>query len=122
MTIIQGDIGRPIYVPTTFDLSSNTELEIKFTSPDGTVKFTKNKTVDGVSAPAVDSPALPANTNTGFSGGVFPANTYMLYTTVGGEFSHESGLWPLCTAYTDATKYYQSDPPDGLLEVNEACD
>ena len=122
MSIKVGDIGRPIYVPTSFDLSSNTELEIKFTSPDGQTKFSKTKTSDGVTAPAVPSPALPADTETGFPGGVFAANTYMLYTTIAGDFdTGGDGLWSVCANYTDATpKFYQGD--DGLLSIDPACE
>ena len=114
----KGDIGRPLYVATSFDLSANTNLEIKFTSPDGLTKFTKSKLLDGVTAPAVDSPSLPATDN--FSGGVLPASTYMLYTTDGTEFDAD-GDWQICTAYTDGTpKYYQGD--DGILTIDPACD
>jgi hypothetical protein len=120
MSIKVGDIGRPIYVPTNFDLSGSTELEIKFTSPDGTVSFTKN-TSDGVTAPSSPSPDLPNDPETGFPGGVFPADTYMLYLNVAGDFdAGGAGLWNVCTAYTDGTpKYYQG--LDGLLNIGSAC-
>jgi hypothetical protein len=120
MSIQLGDIGRPIYIATTFDLSGNTELEAKFSLND--VSFTKTKTADGVSAPAIDSPVLPGNPATGFDGGVLPANTYMLYTTVAGDFAEGgAGLWTTCAAYTDGTpKYYQAKTK-GLLEIGDAC-
>lgn len=113
MSIKVGEIGRDIYVGTSFDLSANTELTIKFTSPSGTIIVTKTS-ADGVTAPAVDSPALPGV-------GVFPANTYMLYTTQAGDFdSGGVGDWTVCTVYDDATpKKYFGD--DTTLTIEEAC-
>ena len=116
MTIKLGDIGRDIYVATSFDLSANTELEIKFTL--GTNTFTKN-TSDGVTAPAVPSPTLPFTDN--FPGGILAADTYMLYTTIAGDFATGgAGDWTVCCAYTDATpKYFQGD--DGILTIDDEC-
>lgn len=117
MTIKVGDVGRPIYVATSFDLSANTALSLKFTAPDGVTTFTKNN--PDVTAPGVDSPNLPPSE--GFPGGILPANTYMLYTTVAGDFdTGGAGTWQVCGAYTDGTpKFYQGD--DGPLVIEEAC-
>jgi hypothetical protein len=119
MTIKVGEVGRDLYVGTTFDLSSNTELIIRFTSPDGAVKFNKD-TSDGVTAPATPSPSLPASGD--FSGGVLPADTYMLYTTDGTEFTTGgAGNWTICANYQDATpKSFDGD--DTTLVIGEACD
>jgi hypothetical protein len=118
VSIKVGEIGRDLYVGTSFDLSSNTELIINFTSPDGSVSFSKAK-ADGVTAPAVDSPALPSSGD--FSGGVLPANTYMMYTTDGTEFVDGGhGGWEICTTYQDATpKRFYGD--DTTLLIAEAC-
>lgn len=118
MSIKVGDIGRPIYVATNYDLSSNTALTLKFTAPNGEV-FTR--TNPDVTAPGIDSPALPPNEDNSFSGGVLPANTYMLYSSQAGDFdSGGSGTWTVCGSYTDATpKFYQGD--DGALFISEGC-
>lgn len=116
--IKNGEVGRDLYVGTTFDLSSNTELTIRFTSPDGTIKFDKT-TADGITAPASPSPALPESGD--FSGGILPANTYMLYTTDGTEFTlGGDGNWNICTNYQDGTpKSFDGD--DTTLVISPAC-
>jgi len=117
MTIRDGEIGRDYFVSTTFDLSAFTELTIRFTSPDGTISFSKT-TADGVSAPAVPSPAIPDL-------GILPASTYMKYTTDGTEFiaggtPGGKGDWTVCTEYQDATpKLFYGD--DTTLIVGESC-
>ena len=121
MTIKDGDIGRPIYVASTFDMSGNTALSLKFTSPDGSVVITKSN--PDVTAPASPSPSLPSST--GFAGGILPASTYWLYTTDGTEFiaggsPGGAGNWTVCGTYTDGTpKFYQGD--SGVLVISEAC-
>lgn len=109
MTIKAGEIGRNLYVGTQFDLSSNTGLKIKATSPTGVVK---EFTDPDVTAPGVDSPSLP-------DVGALPANTYMLYVTTGTDFDEE-GDWTICTQYDDATpKTFFGD--DTTLTIGEAC-
>lgn len=109
MSIKSTEVGRDLYVGTTFDLSSNTSLKIKATSPTGVViEFTN----PDVTAPAVPSPSLPGV-------GILPADTYMLYTTTAISFI-ESGDWTICVEYQDATpKTFFGD--DTLLVIGEAC-
>lgn len=113
MTIRQGEIGKEIYVGTGFDMSSNTLLELKFVSPDGTVTFTRNSTTDGITAPATPSPDIPGV-------GILAANEYMLYESQADDFAHESGDWCVEARYTEgSTKYYIGAP--GTLVVSDDC-
>lgn len=115
MSIKIGEIGREYYISTAFDLSSFSELAIKFTSPSG--ESFEKLTADGVSAPSAPSPALPAGG--GFAGGVMPADTYILYITDGTEFD-EAGDWTVCVRYEDATpKKFFGD--DAVLTILSAC-
>lgn len=95
MSLRIGEIGKTIRVNTDYDLSSNTQLTLTFTKPDGTT-LTKTKTVDGVSAPAVDvtDPDDPTVT--------FLANEYMEYDTVSGDLD-QAGTWSVYATYNDAT-------------------
>lgn len=109
MTIKQGEIGRDLYISTGFDLSSNTGLKIKVTSPLGVEKEFTNP---DVTAPATPSPSLPDL-------GILPASTYMLYATTGIDFD-EDGDWTLCVEYTDATpKTFFGN--DTTLTIGPAC-
>jgi len=109
-----GEIGRDIFIGTGFNLSAATELTIRFTNPDGTVKFDRDSS-DGVTAPPADSPDIPDI-------GVFIGNTYMKYTTVAADFDAGGpGDWVVCVNYQDATpKSYDGD--DTILNIGEACD
>ena len=112
MSIKVGEVGRDLYIATDFDLSGNTDLKIKFTSPDeATVVEVTNP---AVTAPAVPSPDLPLI-------GILAANTYMKYTTDGTEFTAGGdGTWTVCVTYEDATpKKFFGD--DGPLLIGEAC-
>lgn len=96
MSIKVGEIGKALYVGTTFNLNAApfTELTLNFVSPDGTITFSRT-TADGITAPAVDSPALDST-------GVLPANTYMLYLTQASDFT-VAGDWTVQAQYNDAT-------------------
>lgn len=114
MTIKVGEVGKSLYVGTGFDLNAApfTQIALKFTSPDGVTTFTRTD-ADGITAPAVDSPALD---NTG----VLPANTYMLYLTQAIDFA-VSGDWQVCAEYQDAVpSIFFGD--DTTLTIGEACD
>ncbi len=114
MSVKVGEVGKSIYVGTTFDLNAApfTELTLNFTSPDGTITFSRT-TADGITAPAVDSPALETT-------GVLPANTYALYLTQASDFT-VAGNWNICLTYEDALpSLFYGD--DAVLPVEEGCD
>ena len=121
MTIKYGEIGKGIYVNASIDISAFTELTLKFTL--GSQTFTRT-TADGITAPAVDSPSLPPDPNSGFPGGVLPANTYALYVTQATDWGttafNQPGNWTICLTYEDA------DPTllhgdDSILTITEGC-
>lgn len=106
MTLKYGEVGKGIYVSVGFDVNATPFSELTITFKLGSQEFTRN-TSDGVTAPAVDSPALP-------NLGVIPANTYVLYTTqatdwdatgFGTDAQDSSGTdeWCLFVTYEDAT-------------------
>lgn len=115
MSIKVGEIGKSLYVGTTFDLNAApfTVLKLKFTSPDGNTTFERDNTSDGITAPAVDSPSLD-------NVGVLPANTYMLYKTQEADFAVD-GDWKVCAEYQDAvpSKFFGDDT---VVTIEEACD
>jgi len=115
MSIKIGEIGKSLYVGTTFNLNAApfTVLKLKFTSPDGTITFTRDNTADGITAPNTDSPALD-------NVGVLPANTYMLYKTQETDFAI-AGEWTMCCEYQDAvpSKFFGDDT---VITIEESCD
>jgi len=106
MAFIYGEIGKDIYVDANYDVNAApfTELTLTFTLGDQTVT---RDTSDGVTAPAVDSPALPANPDNNFPGGVLEANTYVVYRTQASDWGptafDQPGEWKTCLTYEDAT-------------------
>ncbi len=113
MTIRVGEIGKELYVGTDFDLSSNTELTIKFESPDSETVFERTKTSDGITAPAVDSPSIPGV-------GILLANTYMLYETQALDFIAGAGEWCISARYTEgSSKFYIGAP--ATLVISAEC-
>ena len=118
-----GEVGKGIYVNASFDLNAApfTELTLKFNL--GNQTFTRN-TGDGVTAPAVDSPALPPNPSAGFPGGVLPANTYVLYVTAATDWDatafDQVGDWEVCLTYEDAAPTVLHGD-DSILEIGEGC-
>lgn len=112
MSVKIGEIGKVIIISSVgFDLSANTELGIKFTSPDGSITFTRTS-ADGVTAPAVPSPSVPDI-------GVVPANEYWQYSTQAADFTVD-GDWCIAGEYTDVTPiFYIGD--NGTLTVSDVC-
>ena len=111
MTIKAGEVGKTIYVGTTFDVNAApfTVISLTFTAPDGTTTFTRTDPL--VAAPAVDSPALP-------NVGVLPANTYLTYLTQASDFI--AGDWTVCSGYEDAVPSLFIGDETGFT-VAEAC-
>ena len=108
MSIRVGEVGKLFDLGTAFDMSSNTELTINFTKPDGTTKLTLTKTGGRVSIVA------------SLSAGGFPSNTYMQISTIASDFD-VAGVWTVCGIYQDATpKIFHS--ADATFTVLEACD
>lgn len=95
MSIKVGEVGKSLYVGTTFDVNAApfSELTLNFVSPDGSITFSRT-TADGITAPAVASPALDST-------GVLPANTYLLYLTQASDFI-TSGEWTVQAQYEDS--------------------
>lgn len=106
MTINTNAIGVLFQYNTTYDLSSNTELTLKFTSPTN-VETILTKTAGRVSAPATPS-----------AGGA-PANTYMQITQELTDFT-EVGTWAVCGIYNDGTPK-QLPGNDATFLVEEGC-
>lgn len=112
MTVRIGEIGKLVYVSTGFNMSANTSLAIKFTSPDGSITFTRTSAADGITAPAVPSPSLPTI-------GILAANEYLLYTTQADDFT-VGGDWCVEGVYYEGVgKLYIGD--SGTLTVSEGC-
>lgn len=110
MTIRVEEVGKELYVPTSFDLSSNTSVEINFTSPDESIKFTRIATAPGVNSPNLD----------GF--GVLAANTYLLYLTQANDFTlGGAGAWCIEAVYNDTVtpKLFIGGP--GTLVIADKC-
>ena len=92
MTIRVGEMGKRIYIFTSFDMSSNTSLQIKATPPAGTVKtwtatletgaLTNVTLEDGTTASAL-------------------ANESMYYELAATTDLDESGTWTLVGIYTN---------------------
>ena len=110
MSIKTTEVGKKLNYGTYFDLSSATELALKFTSPAG-VETTLTMTGGRVSAPSV---AVSDSVI-----GEFAADNYMQITTIATDFT-EAGTWKVCGTYTDATpKVFHGD--EGEFEVGESC-
>ena len=98
-----GDIGRNILINADFDLSANTDLQIKFTKPDQTTLVVDK--AGGVSAPSVDVTVDVDGAPT-----LFLANEYFLYPWVSGDLD-QSGTWVGNGIYIeDTTKEFCGDP------------
>ena len=111
MSVKIGEIGKQIFVGTGFDMSNNTELGIKFVSPDESIEFTR-LSADGVTAPGVPSPDLP-------NIGVLAANEYLLYETQALDFT-VAGDWCINAEYTEGTtKFFIGD--NGTLTISDTC-
>jgi hypothetical protein len=119
MSIKATEVGKIYAYSTLFDMSSNTELELKFTSPTGAV-LTLTKSGGRVSAPAVPLTTDVENPD----GSISPqqtldANEYMQITTIATDFT-EVGSWTVCGTYTDATpKVFFGD--QATFTIDAAC-
>ncbi len=111
MSLKATEVGKIFNYATSFDLSGNTALELKFTDPDGTVtSFTK------LTTPAVSAPATPT---TDPVLGTLAASTYMQLTTDASTFT-VVGTWTVCGVYTDGTpKVFHGD--SATFTVESAC-
>ncbi len=118
LDFIVGASNISLFLSAEFDLSSATELEIKFVSPGGLVKFTRTQSAGEVSAPAVDSPVIP-----GVPTSPFAANMYALYVILADDFTEGGdGEWNVCLTYTDTV----TTPPTvligtGTLSIGPDC-
>ncbi len=102
MSIKQTEVGKIYAYSTLFDMSGNTELELKFTSPTGVV-LVLTKSGGRVSAPAVPLTTDVENPD----GTISPQQTlsaseYMQITTIATDFLEE-GVYAVCGTYDDAT-------------------
>jgi hypothetical protein len=93
MTIKATEVGKIFRYSTKFDMSSETELTLKLTNPDGTETILTS-TGGRVTAPAspVTDPDL----------GSLLASEYMQITTIATDFP-VGGAWSVCGIYEDAT-------------------
>ena len=92
--------GKNLNVNAGFDMSSNTELTLTFTKPDGTTQVTKT-TADGVALGAGETdPDL----------GVLTANEYVTYPIEAG-FLDTAGTWQVDLTYTNTA----STPDDVFI-------
>lgn len=99
MTIKVGEIGKMLHVGMNYDMSGSTELELYFTSPDGT-KTTLSKTGGRVTAPSVTGGSKKLK---------FAEYNYMQILTEVGDFP-VPGEWTALGVYTDSTpKKYEGD-------------
>lgn len=108
MALRVGESGKVIRVAASFDMSSNTELSLTFTKPDGTTS-TKTKGASQVTlgTGAVTDPDL----------GSLSANEYVEYEVEAG-FIDQSGSWSVYLTYTNATP----DPDDVYIGDTAAFD
>lgn len=101
-----GDKGRNILINASFDLSANTDLEIKFTRPDQTILLVDK--AGGVTAPAVNVDVI-VDIDGEETIQTFLANEYFLYPWVTGDLD-QSGTWVGNGIYIEgATKEFCGD-------------
>jgi len=119
MAIKVGEVGKPVNYPTTFDLSSSTEMTLKFVSPSGVV-LELTQTGGRVSAPAVELTNEPVIQKDGsIKNQTVPASTYMQITTIASDFTEE-GDYTICGTYQDATpKTFFGD--ENKFPIGAAC-
>lgn len=92
MTIRAGESGKLFGYNTNFDLSSNTSLELKITSPVG---------VETVIDPSrITAPVTSGVFNEGGVDTTYNANEYMQFTTTATDFTI-SGVWRIEGRYTN---------------------
>lgn len=93
MSLKVGETGKIFRVAAGFDMSSYTELSIKFIKPDGTI-VTKTQTGGEVTLGTINvtDPDL----------GSLLAHEYVEYDIESG-FLDQSGIWTGCLTYTNTT-------------------
>ena len=116
MSIKVTEIGKLFNYGTFFDISGFDTLTLKFTAPDGTeTEITDPR----VSAPNVDVAATIINDDGTESQVTFPADTYMQFSALAGDFT-QAGTWTVCGTYTDLTpKEFFGD--EATFTVGEKC-
>ena len=110
MSIKATEVGKIFRYSTLFDMSSETELTLKFTDPTG-IETTLTATGGRVTAPAspVTDPDL----------GSLLASEYMEITTIATDFP-VGGSWSVCGIYTDATpKVFHGNT--ATFTIGDAC-
>lgn len=108
MTIRVGETGKKIYVITSFDMSSNTSLEIIGVPPSGTGnQKTWTATIDAAGFASV-------TLEDGTSSGAVAANESMFYNLAATTDLDEAGDWTLVGVYhntsTTPDEEFVSDP------------
>lgn len=110
MAVKATELGKTVILPTGFDLSAKTSLEIKTTSSDGA-------TVGTIVDARITIPATPFTDPD--TGEIYPSETYMKFLTASTDFLVED-TFTLCGTYTEgSTKKFFTD--DGTLVVEAAC-
>ena len=110
MSIKATEVNRPFRYATYKDLSSQTELTLKLTAPDGT-QAVLTATSGRVTAPPtpITDPDL----------GPLAASEYMEITTVATDFP-VGGSWTACGVYEDAVPTYHIGNP-ATFTIGDAC-
>lgn len=108
MTIRVGETGKKIYVVTSFDMSSNTLLQIIAVPPSGEAnQKTWTATIDAVGFASV-------TLEDGTSSGAVAANASLFYTLANTTDLDEVGDWTLVAVYTNTSttpdEVFKSDP------------
>lgn len=105
-TIAATEYGIKIIIGTSFDMSANTLLGLRFEKPDGTT---------------LDVTPTLGTIEVTTTAGTFAANTWAEYTFVTGNIgADDDGTWKAQLQYTDATSYLlasiaQFTVTDGVL-------
>ena len=112
MTIRKSEMGKRIYVITSFDMSSNTLLEIIATTPGGTEKtWTATLDASGFASVTLED---------GTSSGTVAANESLFYDLAATTDLDEEGPWTLVARYTNTSAtpddIFLSDPV--IMEVS----
>jgi len=96
MSVKEDEVGKLFVINAAFDLSGNTELNMVFKKPDGTI-ITK-ASADGVTAPAV-----PVTVDVDGVSTVFLANEYFQYPSEVGLLTPAGTSWEVYGVYIDGT-------------------
>ena len=95
MTVRLGEVGKKIYVITSFDMSSNTSLVIKAVPPSGEAN---QKTWTATIGGALTDIVLEDGTTTSVA-----VNESMYYELAASSDLDEAGNWTLVGIYTNTT-------------------